>query len=83
MGNIKEESLSCQLQFRSACKTKKNASAQGSSKFREVSTSFWEGTRREKTRLKKVSELVTYTYLVSLNKICTFTCGCIVRSTSF
>ena len=43
---------------------KKNASAQGSLKFREVSNSFWEGTRREKTCLKK---LVTYlpTYLVS------------------
>ena len=33
----------------------KNASAQGSLKFREVSNSFWEGTRREKTHLKKVS----------------------------
>ena len=39
---------------------KKNASAQGSLKFREVSNSFWEGTRREKTRLKKVSYLLTY-----------------------
>ena len=39
---------------------KKNASAQGSLKFREVSISFWEGTRREKTRLKKVSNLLTY-----------------------
>ena len=37
----------------------KNASAQGSLKFREVSNSFWEGTRREKTRLKKVSCLLT------------------------
>ena len=34
---------------------KKKASAQGSLKFREVSNSFWEGTRREKTCLKKVS----------------------------
>ena len=40
---------------------KKNASAQGSLiKFSEVSNSFWEGTRREKTRLKKVSYLLTY-----------------------
>ena len=39
---------------------KKNASVQGSLKFREVSNSFWEGTRREKTRLKKVSYLLTY-----------------------
>ena len=39
---------------------KKNSSAQGSLKFREVSNSFWEGTRREKTRLKKVSYLLTY-----------------------
>ena len=31
------------------------SSAQGSLKFREVSNIFWEGTRREKTRLKKVS----------------------------
>ena len=38
----------------------KNVSAQGSLKFREVSNSFWEGTRREKTRLKKVSYLLTY-----------------------
>ena len=53
--NIEEESLVCQLHFRSARKTEKNASAQGSLKFRAVSNSFWEGTRREKTRLKKVS----------------------------
>ena len=39
---------------------KKNASAQGSLKFREASNSFCEGTRREKTRLKKVSYLLTY-----------------------
>ena len=46
---------------------KKNTSAQGSLKFREVSNSFWEGTRREKTRLKKVTYLLTYlfTYLLS------------------
>ena len=46
---------------------KKKASAQGSLKFREVSNSFWEGTRREKTRLKKVSYLLTYlvTYLLT------------------
>ena len=36
---------------------KKNASAQGSLKFREMSNSFWEATRGEKTRLKKVSYL--------------------------
>ena len=30
---------------------KKNASAQGSLKFRDMSNSFWEGTRREKTIL--------------------------------
>ena len=46
---------------------KKNAPAQGSVKFREVSNGFREGTRREKTRLKKASYLLTYllTYLVS------------------
>ena len=37
----------------------KNTSAQDSLKFREVSNSFWEGTRREETRLKKVSYLLT------------------------
>ena len=57
--NIEGESVSCQLHFRSARKTKKNASAQGSLKFRDVSNSFREGTRREKTRLKKVSYLLT------------------------
>ena len=65
--NVEGESLSCQLHFRSARKTKKNASAQGSLKFKEVSNSFWEGTRREKTRLKKVSYLLSQ--LVSQNKI--------------
>ena len=50
---------------------KQNASAQGSLKFKEVSNSFWEGTRREKTCLKKVSFLLTYllTYLVSQNSV--------------
>ena len=57
--NVEGESLSCQLHSRSARK-KKNASAQGSLKFREVTISFWEGTRREKTHLKKVSYLLTY-----------------------
>ena len=57
--DIEGESLSCQLHFQSARKTKKNASAQGSLKFREVSNSFWEGTRREETRLKKVTYLLT------------------------
>ena len=81
VSNVEGESLSCQLHFRSARKTKKNASAQGSLKFREVPNSFWEGTRREKTRLKKVSYLLSQ--LVSQTKICTFTCSCIVLSTSF
>ena len=53
------ESPLCRLYFRSARKTKKNASAQGSLKFREVSNSFWGGTRREKTRLKKVTYLLS------------------------
>ena len=77
--------------FKALAKQTKKASAQDNLKFREVSNSFWEGTRREKTRLKKVTYLLTYllilTYLlsqlVSQNKICTFTCGCIVLSTSF
>ena len=58
--------MTAALSKRSQNKTK-NASAQGSLKFREVSNSFWEGTRREKTCLKKVSYLLTYllTYLVS------------------
>ena len=66
---IQGESLSCQLQFRSA-RTTKNASAQGSLKFR-VSNSFWEGTRREKTCLKKFTYLHTclLSQLVSQNKI--------------
>ena len=85
VSNIEGESLSCQLHYRSARKTKKNASAQGSLKFREVSNSFREGTRREKIRLKKVSYLLTYllSQLVSQTKICTFTCSCIVLSTRF
>ena len=64
---------------------KKNASAKVVLKFREVSNGFREGTRREKTRLKKVSYLLTYllSQLVSQTKICTFTCSCIVLSTSF
>ena len=64
---------------------KKNVPAQGSLKFREVTNSFREGTRREKTRLKKVSYLLTYllSQLVSQTKICTFTCSCIVLSISF
>ena len=47
----------------------KNASAQGSLKFREVSNSFPEGTRREKTCQKKVTYLITYllTYLSQLD----------------
>ena len=38
-------------------KQKKNSSAEGSLKFREVSNSFWEGTRREKPVGRKI---VTY-----------------------
>ena len=58
--------MSAALSKRSQNNNKKNASAQGSLKFRKVSNSFWEGTRREKTRLKKVTYLLTYllTYLV-------------------
>ena len=78
--NVEGESLPCQLQFRSARKTKKNAPAQGSLKFREVSNSFWEGTRREKTRLKKVSYLLTWSVSQSEQNM---TCGCVVLSTSF
>ena len=58
--------------FEALAKQNKKVSAQGSLKFREVSNSFWEGTRREKTCLKKVTYLLTYlptyfllTYLVS------------------
>ena len=36
----------------------KYTSAQGSLKYKTVSNSFWEVTRREKTRLKKVSCLL-------------------------
>ena len=39
---------------------KNNAFANSSMKFRDVSNSFWEGTRREKTSLKKVCQLLTY-----------------------
>ena len=46
--------------FEALAKQNKNASAQGSLKFREVSNSFWEGIRREKTLLKKVTYLLTY-----------------------
>ena len=45
--------------FEALAKQKKNASAQGNLKFEEVSNSFWEGTRREKTCLKKVNYLLT------------------------
>ena len=53
--NVEGESLVCQLHFRSSRKTEKIAFAQDSFKFREMSNSFWEGTRREKTHLMKVS----------------------------
>ena len=64
--------MSAALSKRSQNKKKKKLLPQGSIKFREVSNSIWEGTRREKTRLKKVSYLLTFllTYLVSQNKIC-------------
>ena len=81
--------VSCTFEALVRPQNPKNASAQGSLKFREVSNGFREGTRREKTRLKKVSYLLTYlltylvSYLVSQTKICTFTCSCIVLSTSF
>ena len=52
--------VSCTFEALAKKKQKKNASAQGSLKFREVSNGFREGTRREKTRLKKVSYLLTY-----------------------
>ena len=48
---------SCQLHFQSAHKTKK-FSAQSSLKFRAVSNNFWEGTKSEKSRLKKVTSSV-------------------------
>ena len=46
-------------------KKKKSASAQGSLKFREVSNSFWEGTRREEETRLKVREVTLITYLLS------------------
>ena len=42
----------------------------------QLSNSFWEGTRREKTRLKK--DLLSQ--LVSQNRIHTFEHGCIVHA---
>ena len=67
--------------FRSVCKTKEMLLPKVVLKFREVSNSFWEGTRREKICLKKVFFL--FIHLVNHNKIYTFTCGCIVLSTIF
>ena len=63
---------------------KKNASAQGSLKFREVSNSFWEGIYQERENPSEESYLLTYLliHLVSQNKVCTFTCGCIMFSRS-
>ena len=46
--------------FLKRSQNRKNASALDSLKFREVSNSFCEGTRREKTSLKKVSFLLTH-----------------------
>ena len=54
--------------FEALAKQQKNSFAQGSLKFREVSNSFWEATRREKTRLKKVSYLLN-TYLLSQSSL--------------
>ena len=48
--------------FKALAKQIKNTSAQGSLKFREVSNSFWEVIRREKTRPKK---LLTYLLILS------------------
>ena len=70
--NVEGESIACQLHFRSA---------QGGLELRDVSNSFWKGTRRVKTRLKEVTLLLSQ--LVSQNKMCTFTCSCIVLSASF
>ena len=53
--NIEGESQTCQLYFRIARIIEKMVSAKGSLKFTAESNSFWEGTRREKTRLKKVT----------------------------
>ena len=48
--NIEGESLSCQLHFRNtqSGKTKINAFAQGSFKFRDVSNSFWKLRYKER-----------------------------------
>ena len=77
--NIEGKSLACQLHFQSACKTEKNASAQGGLEFRDVSNSFRKGTRRENPS----EESYLLTDLLSQNKICTFTCNCIILSASF
>ena len=45
--------VSCTFEALAKHTHKKNAPAQGSLKFREVSNGFLEGTRREKTHLKK------------------------------
>ena len=77
------------IDFQRDRKTKKNASSQGTRKSGNVSTSFRKVTWREKTRLKKVSYLLTYlltsllSQLVSQTEMCSFTCSCIVLSTSF
>ena len=46
--------------FEALAKQKKMLLRKVGLKFSEVSNSFWEGTRREKTRLKKVTYLLTY-----------------------
>ena len=52
---LRESPYRVSCTFEALAKQQKNASVQGSLKFREVSNSFGEGTRREKTRLKRVS----------------------------
>ena len=47
----------------------KNISAQGGLKFREMFNSFWKGTRREKTCLKKVTYLLIYFVVVHLSNV--------------
>ena len=48
--------------FSKCSQNRKNAIAQGSAMFRDVSNSFWEGVRKEKTCHKKVSYLLAYIY---------------------
>ena len=45
--------------FSKRLQDRKNASPLGSLEFKVVSNSFWEGIRREKTCLKKLTYLVS------------------------